>query len=676
MDQLAGLGQPRRLEMLDAFAVQEVQATILSRTLPLRRNEPRDGRAEHLAFGIAEDVFSATIPARDVAARVLADDRVGRRLHERGQPAGDGFGCDARRDVAVVDSQGTDVSMLEQIDLEGFDVAPGAVLVPDAQRHGAQRARLPENVHAADDLGDVVRVHEIECAVPDHFLWPIPQQACDRRAFVDDFPARVDQMEAVPRRLHQRAEERLAAPQRLLGSFALGDVVEDDDEVLSIGAVYRQRKPDAGRLHENFAPLGDSAEDRSFVQLDDLVAAHECTRDQLADLLPDDAVQPGDDLESAVDLQVHEVDQSPAIEYRATGGIPLQHVLEQIAVTLFRAAQRFPDLPGGRDVLDRSVQADDAAVLVLARHDHAVNPDSDAVVAREREFVVLRLTGREGGSHAGLEKRTVFIVEEGPVLVVVAGRTQNGIASEYFEYLRRPDDRRCHWIPLPVADLPDVLCLVQALKGALGRLLGTNARGDVLAQRAIGCFELQRLLLQLADQRRVVEPELRRLMLHRARERYRAGRGHPGLHLAELREELFRLARFENEGVRAQAARQPLVLDVRVGGGVDNERNRAEARIGLPLAQQRIAVHDRHQQIGNDQVGRRTPGLEQRLGAIAHGLHRAVAAGQQRLQVGEVFLVVVDDQDAGHGVAHGAGLGAQKWAISSAKVSGSIGFSM
>ena len=183
----------------------------------------------------------------------------------------------------------------------------------------------------------------------------------------------------------------------------------------------------------------------------------------------------------------------------------------------------------------------------------------------------------------------------------------------------------------------------ERLEGRDGR--GQFARSDVSPEIVVGLLELQRLLLQLADEHLAVFLEqhffpARRLVGGRDP----AGLA-PGQHFAHARHERLRLGGLENEGARPQIERELLVLRLGVGGGIADERNRFEALVGLPLAQERVAVHHRHEQVGDDEGRRRLAGLDQRLGAVA-GLGDFVAvAGEQGAQEVKVYVLVIDDED-------------------------------
>jgi len=68
------------------------------------------------------------------------------------------------------------------------------------------------------------------------------------------------------------------------------------------------------------------------------------------------------------------------------------------------------------------------------------------------------------------------------------------------------------------------------------------------------------------------------------------------------------------------------------------------------VPQHRVAVHDRHEEVGDDRGGRRRAGEVERLQAVRGRLARVPGAFEHGAQEVSVVLVVVDDQDAGHGV--------------------------
>lgn len=177
-----------------------------------------------------------------------------------------------------------------------------------------------------------------------------------------------------------------------------------------------------------------------------------------------------------------------------------------------------------------------------------------------------------------------------------------------------------------------------------------------------------RLLLQLVDDDLAVVPQEPDLPLHR---RARGG-GVPRLRgrqdVAEALHEGLRLGWLADEGVGPEVQRESFILGVGVGGRVDDEGNRLELLVELPLPQQGVPVHHGHEQVGDQQVGRRLPGLGQRLGAVDGRLHLTSVRLQQGTQEVEDLGVVVDDEHF-HGRSRNS-------FTSATKVSGSMGFSM
>ena len=67
--------------------------------------------------------------------------------------------------------------------------------------------------------------------------------------------------------------------------------------------------------------------------------------------------------------------------------------------------------------------------------------------------------------------------------------------------------------------------------------------------------------------------------------------------------ERFQFERFENEGVGAEIESQLFFLRTGIARSLNDEGDPAQRFVSLSLAQQRIAVHDRQQQITNDDIG-------------------------------------------------------------------------
>ena len=213
-----------------------------------------------------------------------------------------------------------------------------------------------------------------------------------------------------------------------------------------------------------------------------------------------------------------------------------------------------------------------------------------------------------------------------------------------------------------------------ALLAVEQRVLGLAALGHFREQGAIDLLQLERLLLQLADQHLVVGVDQQHL-LHRGRgRRAQLAARVPIEHVADQRHEYVRLGGLDHEGVRAEREGQALVLRLGVGGGVDDEGDVLEAVVGLALAEQRVAVEHRHQQVGDDQRRRLLSSPGQRLGAVTGLDHREAVPLEQGAQQVEVGVLVVDDQHLGHWRDPSSG-GVRNCSMAAMNVSGSIGFS-
>ncbi len=138
-----------------------------------------------------------------------------------------------------------------------------------------------------------------------------------------------------------------------------------------------------------------------------------------------------------------------------------------------------------------------------------------------------------------------------------------------------------------------------------------------------------------------------------------AGQGLPGLdglvlglfeNRLEALEKDLRFGRLDQESVGAEVAGKPFVLGLCVSGGVDQERNAGQLSIGLPLPQQGVAVHRRHEQVADHDVGRlAASAVEGHCTVLGLGHFEAVGT-KQRSQEVPVLLVVVDDQRMPHSV--------------------------
>ena len=121
---------------------------------------------------------------------------------------------------------------------------------------------------------------------------------------------------------------------------SLGDVLEDRDEVLRLGAKHRDVQAQAERPEVDLKLLGLAACGDATVGLKELGVFLERLRQDLEDALADDLVQAGEALEGGVDGQVDPVAwTSRRVELHATVGTALLHVLEEVSITLLALAQ-------------------------------------------------------------------------------------------------------------------------------------------------------------------------------------------------------------------------------------------------------------------------------------------------------------------------------------------------
>ena len=190
----------------------------------------------------------------------------------------------------------------------------------------------------------------------------------------------------------------------------------------------------------------------------------------------------------------------------------------------------------------------------------------------------------------------------------------------------------------------------------------------------IGGLQVRHLLLELSEEGFVVLPE----KLHLFAERFCWFTG-----LAVFRQDLLydgdqrvRLLGFEDEPIRSQARRKCLILGISIRGGVKDKGYVFQGIIRFPFPAEGVAVHHRHQDIGDDQIRGGEAGLLQGVSAVFGLDHIKTIPLQQGLQQVQVGGVVVDDQDAachGHVPFMCAGRCPSTCVI---KVFGSIGFSI
>ena len=93
--------------VVDDFALAKTPQELNLLMLPVRGYDPRNRLTDHLLGRVTEKPLCARVPARHDAFESLANDRVRRRIHDRGQPIACGFRtvevCDIASETARVD---------------------------------------------------------------------------------------------------------------------------------------------------------------------------------------------------------------------------------------------------------------------------------------------------------------------------------------------------------------------------------------------------------------------------------------------------------------------------------------------------------------------------------------------------------------------------------------------
>ena len=163
-------------------------------------------------------------------------------------------------------------------------------------------------------------------------------------------PVEADKLCSLEHRVHRRLETFFRLGQSRLGPLALGDVVEDGDEVLGPGAVHGDREPDPQALDVGLEVLWTPLPRHPAVDLEQLRVRCPDTRDDLTHPPTDNVVKAGQIFKSLIHVQVGEVGRAVGIEIHPAEGQPLEHVLEQRTV----ASLLFLQL--GRARLDLEVQ--------------------------------------------------------------------------------------------------------------------------------------------------------------------------------------------------------------------------------------------------------------------------------------------------------------------------------
>ena len=138
-------------------------------------------------------------------------------------------------------------------------------------------------------------------------------------------------------------------------------------------------------------------------------------------------------------------------------------------------------------------------------------------------------------------------------------------------------------------------------------------------------------------------------------------------------DEDFGIDRFDKKIVRPHAAGEGFIFGVRVGRGIDDDGNVLEVGVRFPCLEENKAVHDRHEQIRNNYVGRMLDGDFERLGAMMGRNDLKTVTGKKGIEIIEIFFPVINDKNLSH---DDSSSGTLKREISATKESGLMGFSM
>ena len=184
----------------------------------------------------------------------------------------------------------------------------------------------------------------------------------------------------------------------------------------------------------------------------------------------------------------------------------------------------------------------------------------------------------------------------------------------------------------------------------MGRQAVQRIGGEALAflQGAVGFGKLRHLLFEFANQDVIVLAIEDLLILRRRRRRREHGDWRCLECFLHIGQQDIVLHRAGNVAGDAEPLGQRFILGIEVGGGIEDERDQAQDGIVTARATEEEAIHDRHQDVGDDQVGRCGARGSQRFGPIGRGDHRIAGRLQHRAPEIELLLVVIDNQDCLH----------------------------
>ena len=190
----------------------------------------------------------------------------------------------------------------------------------------------------------------------------------------------------------------------------------------------------------------------------------------------------------------------------------------------------------------------------------------------------------------------------------------------------------------------DAHALQQAIGVALGRQLQPDV--DQRPQPRVGGLQVPGLLRELVgDQAKVLAIELR---VERSHIRPDPCLRIAGEDAAHDFQDLPRLRGFRQDVGDAARERQRPRFALAVVRGREHHGDPARLRIETNLFEELEAVHDRHEHVGNHQVGLLGADGREPFAAIRRFEHLVPVITQQRHQEGPVGRDVVDDQNARH----------------------------
>ena len=122
-------------------------------------------------------------------------------------------------------------------------------------------------------------------------------------------------------------------------------------------------------------------------------------------------------------------------------------------------------------------------------------------------------------------------------------------------------------------------------------------------------------------------------------------RGERGLHLAQDFVVVRRLDEHARHAVRLRQGLRVLAAEV---GGIEHHRRLGGARVGAQVAGELVAIHHRHQDVGDHQLRVRFPRPRQRFPAVGGADDVMPSELEERRQRLAIRAVIVRDEDGGH----------------------------